>query len=81
MQPIPETSPRFSNLQLELLRLYSRDLPEADLVEIKHLLARYFAEKLTRRADQFWEEKGWTDDTMEEFLRTKMRSSSPPQPQ
>ncbi|QKG52236.1 hypothetical protein [Hymenobacter sp. BRD67] len=81
MQPIPETSPRFSNLQLELLRLYSRDLPEADLVEIKHLLARYFAEKLTRRADQVWKEKGWTDDTMEEFLRTKMRSSSPPQPQ
>lgn len=81
MQPIPETSPRFSNLQLELLRLYSRDLSEADLLEIKHLLARYFAEKLSRRADQVWEEKGWTDDTMEEFLHTKMRSSLPSQPQ
>lgn len=81
MQPIPETSLRFSNIQLELLRLYSRDLPEADLVEIKHLLARYFAEKLTRRADQVWEEKGWADDTMEEFLHTKMRSNSPPKPQ
>ncbi|RZK15881.1 MAG: hypothetical protein EOO56_21820 [Hymenobacter sp.] len=77
MQPIPETSPRFSNLQLELLRLYSLNVPDEELLEIKHLLARYFAEKLSRRADQVWEEKGWTDDTMEEFLHTKMRSSSP----
>ena len=78
MQPIPETSPRFSNLQLELLRLYSRDVPDEELAEIKHLLARYFADKLSRRADQVWEEKGWTDETMEEFLHTKMRSSLPP---
>jgi hypothetical protein len=81
MQPIPETSPRFSNLQLELLRLYSRDVPDADLTEIKHLLARYFSDKLSRRADQVWEEKGWNDDTMEELLHTKMRSSSLSQPQ
>jgi hypothetical protein len=81
MQSIPENSPRFSNLQLELLRLYARDVPEADLVEIKHLLAQYFADKLSRRADQVWKEKGWTDDTMEDFLHTKMRSSSLAQPQ
>ena len=81
MQPIPETSPRFSNLQLELLRLYSRDVSDEELVEIKHLLARYFAEKLSRHADQIWEEKGWTDATMEEFLHTKMRSSSLPKSQ
>ena len=80
MQPIPETSPRFSNLQLELLRLYSRDLPEEELLEIKQLLATYFAEKLRQRADQVWEEKGWTDDTMEEFLRTKMRKKTTPNP-
>ncbi len=80
MQPIPETSPRFSNIQLELLRLYSYSLPEEELLEIKQLLATYFAEKLRRRADQVWEEKGWTDDTMEEFLHTKMRKRSAPNP-
>ena len=76
MQPIPETSPQFSNMQLELLRLYSYNLPDEELAEIKELLARYFAEKLRRRADEVWEEKGWTNDTMEEFLRTKMRSKT-----
>lgn len=78
MQPIPETSPRFSNVQLELLRLYSRDVPDDKLVEIKQLLAHYYTEKLSRRADQVWEEKGWTDDTMEEFLHTKMRKRVDP---
>lgn len=78
MQPIPEASPRFSNMQLELLRLYSRDLSDEELGEIKQLLARYFAEKLSLRADQVWKEKGWTDETMEEFLHTKMRRKSAP---
>ena len=78
MQPIPETSPQFSNMQLELLRLYSRNLSDEELGEIKQLLARYFAGKLSRRADQMWEEKDWTNEKMEEFLHTKMRSKSVP---
>ncbi len=45
MQPIPETSPRFSNLQLEVLRLYSRNLPEEELLKVKDLLADFFAER------------------------------------
>ena len=76
MQPIPDASPRFSNVQLELLKLFSRDVPEADLLEIKRLLAHYFAEKLSRRADQVWDEQGWTDEKMEELLNTKMRRKS-----
>ena len=76
MQPIPDSSPRFSNVQLELLKLFSRDVPEADLLEIKRLLAHYFAAKLSRRADQVWDEQGWTDEKMEEMLNTKMRRKS-----
>lgn len=76
MQPIPDSSPRFSNVQLELLKLFSRDVPEADLLEIKRLLAHYFAEKLSRRADEVWDEQGWNDDKMEELLNTKMRRKS-----
>lgn len=35
----------FSNIQLELLKLYSRNIPENDLMQIRLFLARYFAEK------------------------------------
>lgn len=76
MQPIPDSSPRFSNVQLELLKLFSRDVPETDLLEIKRLLAHYFADKLSRRADQVWDEQGWTNEKMDELLNTKMRRKS-----
>ena len=34
-----------SNLQQELLKLYSTDIGEADLLHIKRFLATYFAKK------------------------------------
>ena len=34
-----------TNLQLELLKLYSLDLSDDQLLEIKRLIANYFAEK------------------------------------
>ena len=57
-----------TNLQLELLKLYSFDLSEEQLLEVKRLLANYFADKATDEMDKLWEEKGWTDETMDEWL-------------
>lgn len=57
-----------SNLQLELLKLYSSDISEADLLHIKHYLARYFAFKAIGDADKVWDEKGYTDETMDQWL-------------
>jgi len=34
--------------QLEILKLFSRDLEENDLIEIKRLIVRYLADKVTR---------------------------------
>ena len=36
-----------SNMQLELLKLFSRDLSEEDLKAIKRLIVHYLAEKAT----------------------------------
>ena len=74
MQPIPETSPRFSNLQLELLRLYSRDLPEEELLEIKNLLADYFAKRAIAGANAWWDANNFTEADVERMLTTKMRA-------
>lgn len=63
-----------SNVQLELLKLFSRDLPEEDLLAIKRLLVRFLAEKATRLADQVWEEKGWTNEDMDRMLKEHMRT-------
>ncbi len=46
-----------SNLQLELLKLYVRNVSQEDLLQIKYMLARYFAQKATDLADKVWVEK------------------------
>ncbi len=63
-----------NNIQLELLKLFSRDLGETDLLAIKRLLVRYLAEKATRLADEKWEEKEWTNEDMKRFANTHMRT-------
>ncbi|TAK42005.1 MAG: hypothetical protein EPO28_07830 [Saprospiraceae bacterium] len=63
-----------NNIQLELLKLFSRELKEEDLLAIKRLLVRYLAEKATRLADEVWEEKGWTNEDMKRFAHTHMRT-------
>lgn len=57
-----------SNLQLELLKLYSHDLNEQDLVAVQRLLAKFFADRASDEMDRLWDENGWTDDTMDEWL-------------
>ncbi len=63
-----------SNMQLELLKLFSRELEEEDLLAIKRLIVQYLAEKATRLADQVWEDKGWTNEDMNRLLNTHMRT-------
>lgn len=57
-----------SNLQIELLQLYSQEVSEEDLLAIKRLLAKYFADRASDAMDQLWDEKGWTNETMDEWL-------------
>ena len=65
---------KLSNLQLELLKVFSRNLSDSQLLEIKQILANYFAQKATEEMDRLWDEKGWTNETMEGFLKEKMRT-------
>ncbi len=45
----------FSNIQLELLKLYSTNIHENELLDIKNYLAKYFALKAVGKADKFKE--------------------------
>lgn len=57
-----------SNIQQELLKLYSSDIGEADLLHIKRYLASYFADKAILEADKLWDAKGYSNDTMNQWL-------------
>lgn len=68
-----------SNLQLELLKLYSQSVSDADLIAIKQLLARYFAEKAMDLADKIWDKKGWTEKDSRRLANTRMRTPYKPE--
>ncbi len=57
-----------SNLQQELIKLYASDIPETDLLHIKRYLAGYFAGRAIKEADDIWDKKGYSDDTMNQWL-------------
>lgn len=57
-----QTKPSFSNLQLELLKLYSNGISDEQLLEVKWMLGRYFADKATESMDAFIQEQGLTPE-------------------
>lgn len=64
-----------TNVQLELLKTFSHELPESDLIDLNKTLALFFAEKLINQADKVWNDKKWNNDIIDELLHTKMRKS------
>ena len=57
-----------TNLQMELLKMYSFPVSENILYEIKELLADYFAKKSILLADQEWENRNYNNETMDNWI-------------
>lgn len=66
--PTSQPSPPLTNMQLELLKLYAYDLKESDMLELKKLLSGFFAERIRERAGKIWQERGYTQETMQQWL-------------
>ncbi len=58
-----------TNLQIELLKVFAYTLDDATLLQIRELLAKFFAEKATQRMDEIWQERGYTNETMDNWLQ------------
>ncbi len=57
-----------SDLQLELLKLYSTEVTSEELLEVKRLLGRYFGQRAIQSADRVWDERGLTNEVMDAWL-------------
>jgi len=57
-----------SNVQLELMKMFSHDLNDDDLVSLKRTLANFFAEKASNEMDRLWDENDWSNQTMDNWL-------------
>jgi hypothetical protein len=60
-----------TNVQMELMKLYSTSMSDADLAELKNVLAKFYADKAITIADALWDEKGLTNDDMDIWLNKK----------
>ena len=69
-QPLP-------NVQLEMLKAFSHDLNEPELVRLRKLLAEFFADIATQEADKAWDEQGWNEAKVQELLNSKLRGTKP----
>jgi hypothetical protein len=61
-----------SPLQTELLKLYAVGITNDQLLDVKRLLARYFAESAMNKMDALWEEKGLNDADMDKWLHEEL---------
>jgi hypothetical protein len=70
-QIVPEHIPpptKFTNIQHELLRLYSHNVSDEDLLAIKDLIGRYFMDKLQRKVSDAARKLGYTQEDFDAIL-------------
>jgi hypothetical protein len=60
--------PPLTNLQVELLKLYALNLGEQQLLDIRNLVGQYLAKQAIESANQAWDEKGYTNESMKEWV-------------
>ncbi len=71
------TNPPFSNLQMQLLKLYARQISDEDLLAINQRIIDYFAEKAVNAANEVWDKEGYSNELMDEWLKTDLRKNRP----
>jgi len=57
-----------SNVQIELMKLFSTNLSDKELIELKDMLGKFYADKATSQADAIWEERGLSNEDMDNWL-------------
>jgi hypothetical protein len=69
-------SGKLTNMQMELLKIFSEDMPDEQVVEIKLLLSNYFANKAMDEFDKLEKSNGWTKETYAKWTDEHWRTSS-----
>jgi hypothetical protein len=65
---------KFTQPQLELLQMFSKQYPDKIWLEIRDLLSRFFMEKASAEMDSLFKEKGWNEEKINEWAKEHMRT-------
>ncbi len=66
-------STTLNDSQLEILKLFSNEQTNEDLVELKSLLINYLSDKVVREADKSFEQKEYTTVIFENWKNDHFR--------
>ncbi len=69
-----------NDVQMTLLKL-TDTLSESELKMLKKLIIAFKSQRLSDLIDNVWDERGWSEETMQQFLQTHMRTSHTSKPQ
>ncbi|MGB6084051.1 hypothetical protein [Moheibacter sp.] len=64
--------PPLTNLQAELLKLFSMELPEEELIELRKIMADFLLKKTREKADVVWDEKEYSDEKLKNLLENSI---------
>ncbi|HFA49103.1 MAG TPA: hypothetical protein ENJ95_08805 [Bacteroidetes bacterium] len=64
-----------TNLQMEMLKLFSANLTDANLNEVSEWLSKYFMKKSSERATEIWDKKGYSEKDVKKWLNPKQKHS------
>ena len=67
---------KLSKMQMELLKLYANEVSESSLIEIKQILATYFADKASDAMDQFCATNNLSAQDMMDWVNGHDRAQS-----
>ncbi len=62
--------PPLSNIQMELLKLYSNGISDESLQELKIIIARFLMEKARIKINEVSQERGYNQETLENLLNS-----------
>lgn len=65
----------FNPIQLYLLKLFSNMESERELEEVQQVLSDYYFKKVEKRASEIYEQKGWTQDTLDTMANGHFRAA------
>ena len=65
---------RLNEQQLAMLQLFKTPMTEEDFLQIKRLAVQLLAKKVDEEMERLEKEKGWTQETYEQWGREHMRT-------
>lgn len=68
MSSVIPASTKFSNLQLELLRLFSMNIPDEEMTKIRDIIARHLLKNKLKEFDEQVKKQGISETDLEKWL-------------